>query len=94
MKMDPADEPWTEIYLNIYHVTTKIGKGHLPHDVWRVDTEEWGQSSWLDMPTVGARRISFGGLLETYLAEGSMERLIAEIRTKLTQDGLFAKPGK
>lgn len=94
MLMDPAEKTWTAIYLNIYQVTKKVGAGHVPHEIWHMDIEDRDEVAWSNLPNVGARCITFGGPLASYLDKGAMERLIAEIRTHLTQDGLLVNPSK
>lgn len=79
---------------NIYQVTKKVGAGHVPHEIWHTDIEDRDEVAWSNLPNVGARCITFGGPLASYLDEGAMERLIAEIRTHLTQDGLLVNPSK
>lgn len=94
MKMPPAEETETSIWLNIYEVTGESSAVGTPWGAWEADKEDSGEEPWSELHGLGTRVIRFGGTLETYLEDGAMAKLITKVRAQLIADGLplNAKP--
>ncbi|MFC3529790.1 hypothetical protein ACFOMH_16570 [Paracoccus mangrovi] len=95
LKMPPVEETETMIYVSLYQVIGRDGKGKTPGEIVHTDTsEDWEYLVWHEIPAIGARCLTTGGNLAGYLEAGAMEQTISEFLERLIEEGILQDSAK